>query len=464
MGLRDNIKEETFAIHRDSLHCTQRQRKKNKQMTTKLARIAELSAQNPNMVFTSISHMINVELLRECHNKMDGDKAVGIDGVTKEEYGKKLEENLVELVRRLKNKSYKPQPAKRVEIPKGNGKTRPLSIYCYEDKLVQEALRQVLEAVFEPMFYNEMMGFRPGRSCHMALRLLNTMIEKNNTNYILDADIKGFFDHLDHGMIVKFVESRIKDPNVVRLVRRMLKAGIIKDYVYEESEEGAGQGSVCSPIIANIYMHYVLLWWFKEKIQPLLKGYSGIVVYADDFVVCFQYKEDAEMFYELLKRRMGNFGLSLEEEKSRLIEFGRFASDNCAKKGTKPQTFDFLGFTHYCSKSRDGRFRVKRKTSKKKVSKKLKEIHHRIGKMRQMKTKDIVKKLNEILVGYYHYYGITDNLRSLKSFRYEVLKSLFYWLNRRSQKRSYNRNEFWTMISSYHKVALPRTYVSIYAQ
>ena len=251
LGLRDNIKEETFAIHSGSLRCTQRQRKKNKQMTTKLARIAELSAQNPNMVFTSIAHMINVELLRECHNKMDGDKAVGIDGVTKEEYGKKLEENLMGLVRRLKNKSYKPQPAKRVEIPKGNGKTRPLSIYCYEDKLVQEALRQVLEAVFEPMFYNEMMGFRPGRSCHMALRLLNTMIEKNNTNYILDADIKGFFDHLDHGMIVKFVESRIKDPNVVRLVRRMLKAGIIKDYVYEESEEGAGQGSVCSPIIAG---------------------------------------------------------------------------------------------------------------------------------------------------------------------------------------------------------------------
>ena len=433
-------------------------------MTTKLARIAELSAQNPNMVFTSIAHMINVELLRECHNKMDGDKAVGIDGVTKEEYGEKLEENLVELVRRLKNKSYKPQPARRVEIPKGNGKTRPLSIYCYEDKLVQEALRQVLEAVFEPMFYNEMMGFRPGRSCHMALRLLNTMIEKNNTNYILDADIKGFFDHLDHGMIVKFVESRIKDPNVVRLVRRLLKAGIIKDHVYEESEEGAGQGSVCSPIIANIYMHYVLLWWFKEKIQPLLKGYSGIVVYADDFVVCFQYKEDAEKFYELLKRRMGNFGLSLEEEKSRLLEFGRFASDNCAKRGTKPQTFDFLGFTHYCSKSRDGRFRVKRKTSKKKVSKKLKEIHQRIGKMRLMKTIDIVKKLNEILAGYYHYYGITDNLRSLKSFRYEVLKSLRFWLNRRGGRRKYTWDGFWNMVNSYHKIAMPKLYVSIYAQ
>jgi len=388
-----------------------------------LARIAELSAQNPNMVFTSIGHLINVQLLRECHNKMDGDKAVGIDGITKEEYGKHLEENLINLVDRLKHKSYRPQPARRVEIPKDNGKTRPLSIYCYEDKLVQEALKQILEAVFEPMFYDEMMGFRPGRSCHMALRKLNTMIEKNPTNYILDADIKGFFDHLDHGQIVRFVESRIKDPNIIRLVKKMLKAGVVNDYTFEATEEGSGQGSVCSPIIACIYMHYVLLWWFKERVKPVLKGYSDMVVYADDFVVCFQYKEDAEIFYERLKRRMGNFGLSLEEEKSRLIEFGRYASDNCAKIGTKPQTFDFLGFTHYCSKSRDGRFRVKRKTSRKKVSKKLKEIHRRIGEMRLMKTKDIIKKLNEILVGYYHYYGITDNLRSLKSFKYEVLKS-----------------------------------------
>jgi len=218
---------------------------------------------------------------------MDGDKAVGIDGVTKEEYGKKLEENLADLVERMKKKSYKPKPARRVEIPKDNGKTRPLSIYCYEDKLVQEALRRVLEAVYEPMFYGEMMGFRPGRSCHQAMRKLNTMIERNYTNYILDADIKGFFDHLDHGMIIKFVGSRIKDPNIIRLVRRMLKAGIMKDFIYEPTEEGSGQGSVCSPILANLYMHYVLVWWFKERIQPYLKGYSGLVVYADDFVVTF---------------------------------------------------------------------------------------------------------------------------------------------------------------------------------
>ena len=210
-------------------------------------------------------------------------------------------------------------------------------------------------------------------------------------------------------------------------------------------------------------MHYVLLWWFKETIQPKLKGYSGIVIYADDFVVCFQYKEDAEVFYERLKRRMGNFGLSLEEEKSRLIEFGRFAGENCAKRGTKPETFSFLGFTHYCSQSKDGRFRVKRKTNRKKFSKKLKEIHRKIGEMRTMKTMDIVKKLNEILVGYYHYYGITDNSRSIKSFGYEVMKSLFYWLNRRSQKRSYKWADFLKMINFTHPLAKARIYVSIYA-
>ena len=432
-------------------------------METKLARISELSMLNPEMVFTSIGHYINKELLRECHEDMDGSKAVGIDGVTKEEYDKNLAENLDDLVDRLKRKAYKPKPARRVEIPKDNGKTRSLSIYCYEDKLIQEALRRILEAVFEPMFFDEMMGFRPGRSCHQALRKLNEMIERKPTNYILDADIKGFFDHLDHDWIVKFVESRIKDPNIIRLVRRMLKTGIMKGFQYEASEEGSGQGSVCSPIIANIYMHYVLLWWFKERVQPLLKGYSGIVIYADDVVICFQKKEDAELFYKLLKDRMGHFGLELEEEKSRLIEFGRFAESNCAKRGTKPQTFTFLGFTHYCSKSAKGKFRVKRKTSRKKFSKKAKEVHKLIGEMRRMRTGDIVHKLNEILVGYFHYYGITDNYKRINAFRYEVIKSLFYWLNRRSQKKSYTWDGFLYMIDHHHVLARAKTYVSIYA-
>ena len=430
-------------------------------MGTKLERISQLSKENPEMVFTSVGHLINKELLKECHEKMDGDKAVGIDGVTKEEYGRNLEENLDRLVERLKRKSYKPQPARRVEIPKENGKTRPLSIYCYEDKLIQEALRRILEAVFEPLFYDEMMGFRPNRSCHMAIRKLNAMIEVHPTNYILDADVRGFFDHIDHEWAVKFIEAKIKDPNITRLVRRMLKAGIMKDYQFEETEEGSGQGSVCSPIIANIYMHNVLLWWFKERIQPTLRGYADIIVYADDFVCCFQNKGEAEDFYERLKHRMKHFGLELEESKSRLIEFGRFAEERCRRDGKKPGTFTFLGFTHYCSKNRNGKFRVKRKTSKKKFAKKCKEVHKWIAQMRTLPLSEIIRKLNQMLVGYYHYYGITDNYERIDNFCYQVRRSLFYWLNRRSQKKSYNWNAFNAMLKEY-PLARPKIYVSIY--
>ena len=431
-------------------------------METKLARISQLSKENPDMVFTSLGHLINKEMLQSCHLQMDGEKAVGIDGVTKEKYSRNLDENIENLIERLKKKSYKPKPARLVEIPKDNGKTRPLSIYCYEDKLVQEALRRILEAVFEPLFYDEMMGFRPNRGCHRAIRKLNTMLERKPTSYVLDADVKGFFQHLDHEWIIRFIESKIKDPNITRLVRRMLKAGIMNDYQFEATEEGSGQGSVCSPVISCIYMHYVLVWWFKEVITPRLKGYGGLIAYADDFVVCFQYKSDAEWFYERLKHRMGHFGLSLEEEKSRLIEFGRFAEENCKRRGTKPETFNFLGFTHYCSKSRSGRFRVKRRTSKKKFAKKCKEVHSLIGSMRTLRVKEIISKLNEILTGYFHYYGITDNSERITAFRYNVMKSLFYWLNRRSQKKSYNWVEFLNMIDNSYPLVRARIYVSVY--
>ena len=434
-------------------------------METKLERISQMSRENPKMIFTSIGHLINKEMLKSCHETMDGTKAKGIDGVSKEEYEKNLDDNLDKLIDRMKRKAYHPQPARRVEIPKDNGKTRPLSIYCYEDKLVQEALKRILEAVFEPMFYDEMMGFRPNRNCHMALRKLNWMLEREYTNYVLDADIKGFFDHLDHGWIIRFVESRIKDPNIIRLIRVMLKAGIMKDYVFEETEEGSGQGSVCSPVLANIYMHYVLIWWFKERIQPTLAGFSGLVVYADDFVVCFQYKDEAEAFYKKLGERMEHFGLSLEKEKSRLIEFGRYAESNRRKSGTgKPETFTFLGFTHYCSHAKSGKFRVKRKTSRKKFNKKLKEMHALLREMVVvigLPIKDVMKKLNQILVGYYHYYGITDNAEMLSNFKFRVTQILFKCLNRRSQKKSYNWDEFNDLLKDF-PLARPKIYVSIY--
>jgi len=434
-------------------------------METKLARISQKSRENPTMIFTSIGHLINKEMLRSCHEAMDGTKAKGIDGVSKADYEEHLDDNLNSLVDRLKRKAYHPQPARRVEIPKDNGKTRPLSIYCYEDKLVQEALKRILEAVFEPMFYDEMMGFRPNRNCHMALRKLNQMLEREYTNYVLDADIKGFFDHLDHEWIIKFVESRIKDPNIIRLIRVMLKAGIMKDYVFEETEEGSGQGSVCSPIIANLYMHYVLIWWFKEKIQPRARGFCGLVVYADDFVVCFQYKDEAEAFYKLLGDRMERFGLTLEKEKSRLIEFGRFAESNRNRRGEgKPETFTFLGFTHYCSQGRNGKFRVKRKTSKKKFNKKIKEMNKELWDrivVCGLQAPDVIKWLNQVLVGYFHYYGITDNIGMLHVFKFRIQQILYKCLNRRSQRRSYTWAQFNELLRDFPLVK-ERVYVSIY--
>lgn len=431
-------------------------------METKLERISQLSKENPEMVFTSIGHLIDKELLKDCHKKMDGKKAVGIDGITKEDYGEKLDENLDILVSKLKRHAYKPQPARKVEIPKDNGKTRPLSIYCFEDKLVQEALRRILEAVFEPHFYDEMMGFRPNRSCHGAIKKLNVMIEKRYTSFIVDADIKSFFNHLDHEWILKFIGSRIKDPNIIRLTKRMLKAGIMEDYVFTATEEGSGQGSVCSPVIANIYMHYVLVWWYKEVLARYMRGYSGLVVYADDFVACFQYKSDAALFYEQLRKRMRRFGLELQEDKSRLIEFGRFAKENAARKGKKAETFDFLGFTHYCAINRYGKFRVKRKTSRKKFRKKCKEIHAYIKENRHIPIPMLVKKLNQILVGYYHYYGITDNGKGICRFYFNTGKALYYWLNRRSNKRSYTWEGFNEMMKL-HPLAVPKIYVNIYA-
>lgn len=434
-------------------------------METKLARISQMSRENPTMIFTSIGHLINKEMLKSCHEAMDGTKAKGIDGVSKADYEEHLEENLDRLVDRLKRKAYHPKPARRVEIPKDNGKTRPLSIYCYEDKLVQEALKRILEAVFEPMFYDEMMGFRPNRNCHMALRKLNWMLEREYTNYVLDADIKGFFDHLDHEWIIRFVESRIKDPNITRLIRVMLKAGIMKDYVFEETEEGSGQGSVCSPILANIYMHYVLIWWFKEKIQPRTRGFCGLVVYADDFVVCFQHKDEALEFYRLLGDRMEHFGLTLEKEKSRLIEFGRFAEENSKRRNDKkPETFTFLGFTHYCSHARNGKFRVKRKTSKKKFNKKVKEMNREMRDkliVLGMPAPEVIKWLNQVLTGYFHYYGITDNSAMLNKFTEKMKWILFKWLNRRSQKRSYTWEQFKQLKKDFPIVS-PRIYVSIY--
>lgn len=432
-------------------------------MSTKIARINQIAKERPKEVFTSIYHLINYELLKECFEEIDGNKATGLDGVTKDMYLIDLDDNLNNLVDRLKTKSYRPTPSRKVNIPKANGKLRGLAIANFEDKIVQLAVKKLVEAIFEPKFTNNMFGFRPNKSCHDCLKYLNICIEKRPTSYILDADIKGYFDNINHELIIKGLEMHIKDKNLIRLIKRFLKTGIMENGEYKTSEYGTPQGSILSPILANIVMYYGIIL-YVEKLKKTARGYVEIVNYADDEVLCFQYKSDAENIYQQLNKRLNQLGLEFAEDKTRLIEFGRFASENCKRKGKrKPETFDFLGFTHYCSKSADGkRFRVKRKTSKKKLKQKIQEFKIWIKTHRNLPLRVIMATVKRKLIGHYNYYGITDNSIGLGKYFEQVKKLLFKWLNRRSQRKSYTSEGFTTMIN-FFDIPKPEIKVNIYA-
>lgn len=432
-------------------------------MSTKITRINQIAKEKPKEKFTSIYHLINYELLKECYEELDGNKAVGIDKVTKMEYGENLEENLKQIEQKLKTMSYKPSPARKIYIPKANGKLRGIAIANFEDKIVQLAIKKIVEAIFEPKFTNNMFGFRPNRSCHDCLKYLNSCIEQKYTNYILDADIRGYFDNIDHELIIKGLEMHIGDKRLIRLIRRFLKVGIMENGEHVTSEYGTPQGSILSPVLANIVMYYGIIL-YVEKIKQQAKGYIEIVNYADDNVMCFQYRNEAEQTYKILQARLKQMGLEFAEEKTRLIEFGRFAVENSNKRGKgKPETFDFLGFTHYCSKSnKTGKFRVKRKTSRKKYKQKVKEFKMWIKENRNKPLNEIMKTVKKKLIGHYNYYGITDNSRSISNYAYEIRKLLMKWLNRRSQKKSYNSEGFNKMLEAY-KLPTPKIKVNIYA-
>ncbi|GAF24855.1 retron-type reverse transcriptase [Moorella thermoacetica Y72] len=322
-------------------------------MTTKLARIAEVSRTRPKERFTSLMHLIAADMLRICHVELKANRATGVDGITKEQYGDNLEANIQSLLERLKRKSYRPQPVRRVYIPKpGSDKKRPLGIPAYEDKIVQLAASKILNAIYEAEFSDMSFGFRPQRGCHDALKLLNYLIVARKVNYIVDADIKGFFDHVNHDWLMRFLEHRIADPNFLRLIRRFLKAGIMENGELRDATEGTPQGGIVSPILANIYLHYVLDLWFEKAVRKHCRGEAYMVRYADDFICCFQYKHEAEAFYQALRARLAKFSLSVAEEKTKIIPFGRFATQWCKRMGqNKTDTFDFLDFTHYCNTS-----------------------------------------------------------------------------------------------------------------
>ena len=431
-------------------------------MRTNLARITNMAKTDPDLRFTSIGHLINEEALRESHKRMAAGKATGVDGVTKAMYEQNLEANLKRLVERLKKRSYRPQPARRTYIPKDEKSKRPLGIPAYEDKLVQMALKQLLEAIYEQDFLDHSYGFRPGRSMHDALKRVTHIIEKEKMEYVVDADILGFFNHVDHDWLMKFMDKRIGDPNIHRLVKRMLIAGIQEDGKFEPTVEGTPQGSAASPLFANIYLHYVLDIWFEHAVKKQLRGRAEMVRFADDFTCMFQYKEDAERFYHAWSRRLEKFNLAVAEEKTKIIRFGRFAEEASRKMGLgKPETFDFLGFTHYCGRSRTGNFRMKRKTSRKKFRQKIKAFDEWMKQTRHKKLALTLPIIRAKLLGHYRYYGITDNFDSIRAYTYLVQKSMYKWLNRRSQRNSYTKEEFYSFIQCC-QFPRPRIYVNIY--
>jgi RNA-directed DNA polymerase len=378
----------------------------------------------------TLMHHVNRDNLIAEHRAQVTGKAVGTDGVTKESYDVNLEENIDTLLRRMKSFSYRPQAVRRTYIPKANGGVRPLGIPAYEDKLVQGVMAKVLTEVYETRFLDLSYGFRPNRSCHDVIREINQTIMTKKVNYILDADIKGFFDNVDHRWLVKFLEHDIQDKSFIRYVVRFLKAGIIEDDRFSKSEKGTPQGGLISPVLANVYLHYVLDLWFAKVMRKRMKGEAYMYRYADDFIVMFQYENDARMFFEALVERLAKFSLSVAEDKTRIIPFGRF-------KGTK-ETFDFLGFTHINAVTRTGKYTVLHRTSKKKLKDKRASVKQWIRWNMHRPIQQIISTLSRTLIGHYNYYGVNGNLKGLYQYYKYIRDILFKTLRRRSQKRKMN--------------------------
>jgi len=406
--------------------------------------------------------MLTADFLKECFRQLNADSCTGADGVTVEEYKDNLEDNLKALVERLKAKRYKPQPVKRVYIPKPKGGQRPIGIPTVEDKIVQMGIKQILEAIYEVDFLDVSFGFRPEKNCHQALDVLDKAVMSKPVNYIVDMDIEKFFDTVNHRCMMKLLRKRIADPNIIRLIGRFLRTGVMEDGKYYQIEKGTPQGGVLSPLLANIYLHYCLDVWFEKTIKEQNKGFCCLIRYADDFVTGFQKIDDARAYTAALRERLKGYGLKVSEEKSRTIPFGRYPYQSAVNRGKRLGTFDFLGFTHYCTSTRRGYFKVERKTSKAKFRQRMKEMNQWLKEVRNLvKTKEWWKVLETKLTGHYRYYGISGNIREMQAFYGCTRELAFKWVNRRSQKKSYNWAQFLKYLK-HNPLPEPKIYHSIY--
>jgi group II intron reverse transcriptase/maturase len=408
---------------------------------TQVLRIGQRAKEKKREKFDNLLSAIKVPLLKEAYHSLRKHAAPGVDGVTWEEYGEHLDARLLDLQDRIHRGSYHPQPVRRVHIPKGDGRTRPLGIPALEDKIVQQAARMVLGPIYEAEFIGFSYGFRPRRSQHDALNALAEAINRK-TSWVLDADIRSFFDTIDHGWMRKFLEHRIGDRRMVRLLMKWLHAGVMEGDELREVEEGTPQGGNISPLLANIYLHYALDLWVHQWRNRHARGEVYIVRYADDFVMGFQYEQDARAMREALASRLARFGLELHPEKTRVLRFGRFARKDAGRDGrTRPETFDFLGFTHIAGVDRRGAFQLRRRTSRKKKKAKLASLRDEMRKRRHEPVRAQYAWLSSVLRGHYRYYGVPTNSRALHQFRERVRKSWHRQLQRRSQRARWTDDE-----------------------
>jgi len=420
----------------DARRSAGKESKDSARLSPGLRRIREAARRDRRARFSALLHHITVELLDASYRKLNPKAAPGVDGVTWHEYGEGLEERLAELHSRIHRGAYRARPARRSYIPKNEREQRPLGIAALEDKIVQQATVWILEQSYEEDFLGFSYGFRPGRSPHNALDALYMGIKVKKVNWILDADLRKFFDSVRHDWAVRFMEHRIADRRIIRLIQKWLKAGVSEDGKWSETTVGTPQGAVISPLLANVYLHYVLDLWVKHWRKQHAHGDVIVVRYADDAVFGFQYENDAKAFWKALKERLDEFGLSLNEEKTRLLEFGRYAAERRAERGKgKPETFEFLGFTHICGRSRNnGRFILMRRTSAKRLRAKIRDIRQQLLWHRHAPIPEHGSWLRRVLQGYFNYHGVPGNTRALQALRRETGRAWLRALRRRSQR------------------------------
>ena len=424
-------------------------------MSTELERISELAKQDHTLQFTSLAHLLTVERLGEAYQRLRKDASPGVDGLTAQEYEQNLTANLQALHRCLREGRYRAQPVRRVYIEQ-DGKRRPLGIPALEDKIVQRAVVSILEAIYEQDFLPCSFGYRPGRGAQDALNEVFRAIVVGKVSYVLEVDIKGYFQNIVHEHLMAFLQQRITDSSLLRLIGKWLHVGVLEEGRLLPVTKGTSQGAVVSPILANVYLHYVLDEWMETVVKPRMRGEINLIRYADDLIICFQHEEDAERVAGVLRKRFAKYGLELHEEKTRLIPFGRFAEENLRRRGQhKPPTFDFLGFTHICARGRNGKFTVHVRTARKRLRRAMKRMAEWCRDHRHWSIPEQHRALSRALRGHYAYYGRVSNYASLATFLHFTERTWLKWLRRRSQRRhlswaKYNNFLRWHLLPKPH--------------